>query len=114
MHREGAQGLRAWLRYTILAESSILLVVALCGLVYQSTAEARDLRLYPPPGKRVDLGGYRLHLYCSGHGNPTVILEHGLDGSFLDWRKVQPEIAQFARVCSYDRAGYGWSDRSPK
>src|SRR5207245_487834 len=54
------------------------------------------------------------HLNCSGEGSPTVVLEHGLIGSYLDWYRVQPEIARFTRVCSYDRAGYGWSDRSPK
>jgi pimeloyl-ACP methyl ester carboxylesterase len=112
--RESAQSFRIWLRYTVIAETAVILVLAVSGLIYERAAQARDLRIYPQPGKRIDLGGYRLHLYCEGRGSPTVILEHGLDGSFLDWRKVQPDIAQFARVCSYDRAGYGWSDRSSK
>lgn len=113
-HRESAQSLRTWLRYTILTELSLVAVLAICGLIYERASQARDLRLYPPPGRLIDVGGYRLHLYCTGQGSPTVILEHGLDGSYLDWRKVQPEIARFARVCSYDRPGYGWSDRSPQ
>jgi len=113
LHRESAQSVRSWLRYTILTETSIVFALAVCGLIYERAAEAQDLRLYAPPGNLIDLGGYRLHLYCTGQGSPTVILEHGLDGSYLDWRKVQPEIASFVRVCSYDRAGYGWSDRSP-
>ncbi len=113
-HREWAQSLRTWLRYTVLIELSLLLLLAVCGLIYERASQAGDLRDYPPPGELINLGGYRLHLYCTGQGSPTVVLEHGLDGSYLDWRKVQPEIASFTRVCSYDRAGYGWSDRSPK
>jgi pimeloyl-ACP methyl ester carboxylesterase len=113
-HRELSQFLRTWLRYTAFAEILLLFVLAVCGFLYERASQDRDLRLYPPPGKLIDLGGYHVHLYCTGQGSPTVILEHGLDGSYLDWRKVQPQIAGFTRVCSYDRAGYGWSDRSPK
>src|SRR5205823_4076372 len=65
---------------------------------------------YPPPGRLVDIGGRRLHLYEQGDGSPTVVLESGLAASSLSWRPVQTEIAKFARVVSYDRAGLGWSD----
>ena len=68
----------------------------------------------PPPGKLVDIGGYQLHINCTGKGSPTVILEAGLGGDSRSWHEVQPEIAEFARVCSYDRAGLGWSDPGPK
>jgi pimeloyl-ACP methyl ester carboxylesterase len=71
------------------------------------------MRLNPPPGQLVDVGGYRMHLYCVGQGAPTVVLDSGLGDSWLSWYKVQPAIAQFTRVCSYDRAGLGWSDPSP-
>jgi len=54
-----------------------------------------------------------MHLYCVGHGSPTVVLDSGIGDSWLSWRKVQPEVALFTRVCSYDRAGMGWSDKSP-
>jgi pimeloyl-ACP methyl ester carboxylesterase len=37
-----------------------------------------------------------------------------MQATYLDWQLVQPEIAHFARVCLYDRAGYGWSDPSPR
>jgi pimeloyl-ACP methyl ester carboxylesterase len=112
--KEVAHAIRHLLRYTLVAESSLVLLLALWGIIYERANKARDLRLYPPPGKLIPMGGYRLHLYCTGEGSPTVVLEHGLDGSYLDWRLVQPEIARLTRVCSYDRAGYGWSDRSPK
>lgn len=66
-----------------------------------------------PPGTLVDVGGYRLFLRCSGEGGPTVILESGAGGFSPTWALVQPEIARFARVCAYDRAGYGRSDAPP-
>jgi len=54
-----------------------------------------------------------MHIYCSGQGSPTVILEAGLNDFFVSLPKVQPEIARVTRVCSYDRAGLGWSEASP-
>ncbi len=68
---------------------------------------------YPPPGKLIDLGGYRLHLNCTGKKGPTVVLIPGAGDFSFDWSLVQPNIAQFARVCSYDRAGFAWSDPGP-
>jgi pimeloyl-ACP methyl ester carboxylesterase len=55
-----------------------------------------------------------MHISCSGSGGPTVVLEYGHEASYLDWYFIQPEIAKSARVCLYDRAGYGWSDPSLK
>ena len=66
------------------------------------------------PGQLVDVGGYKMHIDCTGQGSPTVILESGLGDTYISWHKVQPQIAQFARVCSYDRAGLGYSDSSPR
>ena len=102
------------LRYVVFAEMGLLVITAAVGYVYEHRARDRDAQIYKPPGRLIDVGGYRLHLNCTGSGGPTVVLEYGLEGSYLDWHKVQPEIARFARVCSYDRAGYGWSDSSPK
>jgi pimeloyl-ACP methyl ester carboxylesterase len=65
------------------------------------------------PGKIVDVGGYKLYLDCRGQGSPTVVLESGLDDSSAAWGAVQPEVAKFTRVCSYDRAYIGFSDAGP-
>jgi pimeloyl-ACP methyl ester carboxylesterase len=46
---------------------------------------------------------------CTGSGSPTVVLEHAASASLMLWRRVQPEFSQITRVCSYDRAGHGWS-----
>ena len=82
----------------------------LVGGIYQATASANDSKKFSPPGKIYNIGDYRLHLYCTGKGSPTVILEAGAGLPALSWYLVQKEVEGFARVCSYDRAGYGWSD----
>jgi pimeloyl-ACP methyl ester carboxylesterase len=55
-----------------------------------------------------------MHLYATGNGSPTVVLEAGGESWSLDWHLVQQEVSTFTRVCSYDRAGFGWSDPGPK
>jgi pimeloyl-ACP methyl ester carboxylesterase len=84
--------------------------VLIAGSIYQSLAERRDLRLNPPPGSLVDVGGFRLHLYCVGSGSPTVIIEAGLNDFSVGWRDIQSDVAESTRACTYDRAGSGWSD----
>lgn len=101
-------------RIVLAIEVAALVIVALIGLRYERRARQQDTEQFHPPGKLGDVGGYRLHLYCTGSVGPTVILEHGHRATYLDWYRVQPDIAKFSRVCSYDRAGYGWSDRSPR
>jgi pimeloyl-ACP methyl ester carboxylesterase len=78
-----------------------------------TVASPLDEEAFPAPGQRIDVDGHRMHLYCAGQGAPAVILDAGLGGTSLDWVIVQPAVARFTRVCSYDRAGYGWSDRVP-
>src|SRR6185295_10153254 len=67
----------------------------------------------PAPGRLVDLGGHRLHLHCTGRGAPTVVIENGFDELSTDWARVQERVARTSRICTYDRAGYGWSDPGP-
>src|SRR5215211_3657857 len=90
-----------------------ILGLAVLGTVYQIVGTALDQRAYSPPGQMIDVGGYRMHLYCTGvnqDGSSTVILETGLGSTSSTWARVQPEVAKATRVCSYDRAGMGWSD----
>jgi pimeloyl-ACP methyl ester carboxylesterase len=64
----------------------------------------------------VDVGGYRLHINCQGSaepGVPTIVVEAGAGEFSLGWDQVQREVAQLARICTYDRAGLGWSERGP-
>ena len=67
----------------------------------------------PAPGKMVDIGGRKLHLHCTGSGTPAVIVENGASGFSIDWALVQADVAKRARICTYDRAGFAWSDRGP-
>jgi pimeloyl-ACP methyl ester carboxylesterase len=91
----------------------LIMGLALLGAIYERMAEAADVKAYPPPGQMVDVGGYRLHINCTGTGSPTVIIEAGLGDWSTSWAgAVQPEVAKTTRVCTYDRAGLGWSDAS--
>lgn len=83
------------------------------GAVYQFVATKIDDACFLPPGKLIDVGGYSLHINCTGEGNQTVVLEAGHAGNCLEWALVQSEASKFIRVCNYDRAGYGWSEESP-
>jgi pimeloyl-ACP methyl ester carboxylesterase len=62
----------------------------------------------------VDLGGYRIHLYCTGKGKQTVVLSPGGGDFSFVWYFVQEKLQTSARVCSYDRAGSAWSDPGPQ
>lgn len=94
-----------------------LLALALVFAAFTYTAGAfkksQLVRENPPPGQLVDLGALKMHILCTGAGSPTVIMEAGLDDFSIFWSQVQPEIAKELRVCSYDRAGLGWSEPSP-
>ena len=59
------------------ASLASLLVLMLVGYIYEPMAEAADAKAYPPPGQMVDVGGYRLHINCTGDGSPTVVIESG-------------------------------------
>jgi pimeloyl-ACP methyl ester carboxylesterase len=93
---------------------AILLVLLVAGAIYESSAETADAQAYPPPGQMVDVGGHRLHINCTGEGSPTVVIEAGLGDWSTGWGYVQPEVAKTTRVCTYDRAGWGWSEPGPE
>ena len=89
---------------------AVPLAMLLLGALFQTTGSTIDRRRYPAPGRLVPAQGSRLHAYSEGEGEPTIILESGIAASSLNWRAVQAELAQFTRVISYDRAGFGWSE----
>jgi pimeloyl-ACP methyl ester carboxylesterase len=78
----------------------------------RSQATTPDQSAPPPIGRLVDVGGYRVHLYCTGEGNPTVVIVGA--GLSVTWGLIQPEVAKFTQVCSYDHSGVGWSDSGPE
>ncbi len=87
--------------------------LSITGALYEMIGRWRDTQRFPQRGHIVQVGSIRMNIDCSGKGAPTVILESGSGGPSVDWLMVQPEVAKFSRVCSYDRAGYGWSDSGP-
>ncbi len=93
---------------------ALLLIVVVSTLLLGAKAKSELIAKYPPLGQMVDVGGYSLHIACQGTGSPTVIMEAGLGEPSLNWALVQPQVATSTRVCVYDRAGLGWSDKSPK
>jgi pimeloyl-ACP methyl ester carboxylesterase len=92
------------------------IILALLAGVFLSAHQASLVQTPSSPRSDalVDIGGRRLHVSCVGTGSPTVILEAGLGDSSETWRAVQPAVAGFTRVCSYDRAGKGTSDPDPR
>jgi len=91
----------------------VILVLTLVTLAAGAIAKSNLAKENPAPGQLVDVGGYKLHINCMGEGSPTVILEAGWADYSATWAYVQPKVAKTTQVCSYDRAGYGWSDPSP-
>lgn len=94
--------------WATVAVALLLVIIAITGRVQHR----RDAQRWKAPGQLVEVEpGRKLHLYCTGSGSPTVVLEAGLgDFSLSAWSSVQPQISRFTRTCSYDRAGTGWSD----
>jgi pimeloyl-ACP methyl ester carboxylesterase len=74
---------------------------------------AEDDSFTTPPGQRVNIGDYNLHIYCRGEGSPTVIIDTGLGSAAIEWLPILEQLQHYSRTCIYDRAGYGWSDFGP-
>lgn len=104
----------SWMpRFAIWLMLLLALLLAI-GYVYQLRTTAADFVQFPPPGQLVDVGGYSLHIHCTGEGGgPTVVVDAGNGDFSVSWIEIQREVEKSARICTYDRAGYGWSDTSP-
>jgi pimeloyl-ACP methyl ester carboxylesterase len=102
-------------KYSFVPVLAALVFLIVCAAAVFAQTESTPPP-FPPPGKLIDIGGWRLHLNCVGQARPsqpTIILESGIGDFSVEWALVQPGVARFARVCSYDRAGDGWSDLGP-
>ena len=89
-----------------------LFALAALGAVYQQIGSALDARLAPPPGEMVAVNGHAVHLFCTGSGARTYLLDAGAGGGVFEWWRLQPLLAKTGRVCAFDRSGLGWSDPS--
>jgi len=89
-------------------------VLFLVGLSIWNLAESKWLHYSNPvPGNFYAVEGKQMHIQCTGAGAPTIVLEAAASAPWSLWRKVQPALSQITRVCSYDRAGHGWSEPRP-
>ena len=93
--------------------AALVFTVAVSGQQTASGGSSPADSIYARPGQLADAGGFRLNLYCMGSGSPTVVFDSGWGDWAPAWSKVQPEVAKWTRVCSYDRAGTGFSDPGP-
>jgi pimeloyl-ACP methyl ester carboxylesterase len=103
--------------WTLVILIALIVLLASAGAIYQAYGNWSDARRFPQKGRLVQAGAIKLNIDCSGEGStgkPTVILESAGGIPARGWAKVQPDVAKFTRVCSYDRAGYGWSEPGPK
>ncbi|MGC1106632.1 MAG: alpha/beta hydrolase [Candidatus Acidiferrales bacterium] len=105
------------LKWAALSVLSLIVLLLIAGASYRAIEQHLDARRFPQQGKSFQLGpefgNVSLNIDCSGQGSPTVILDSGLGVPAVGWKFVQPGVAKFTRVCSYDRAGYGWSTAGP-
>ena len=92
--------------------SAVLFARVVSAQEAASSSSPADI-LYARSGQLVSVDGFRLNLYCTGSGSPTVVFDSGWGDWAPAWSKVQPEIAKWTRACSYDRAGTGFSDPGP-
>ena len=98
-------------RHIAFIVAGLITFIALAGVTYQSVATALERRKFPYPGRLITVGDHQLHLHCVGKGAPTVVLEGPAAGTSMGWWWVQDDVAKTTRVCSYDRAGLGWSEQ---
>ena len=98
-------------RLVVYSVAALMVTAGLGGMVQVAFGDPQTAA-GPVPGRLVDVGGYRLHLHCTGTGAPTVVLLNGLGETSPQWARVLPPVSEKTRVCAYDRAGQGWSEDS--
>ena len=98
------------MKILLLSLFGIAVVSIFSGTYYQSYTTRIDLNNHPAPGNIFRVDDINLHIHCSGEGPISIILEAGLGESSLSWHPVFSDLARKNRVCTYDRAGMGWSD----
>jgi pimeloyl-ACP methyl ester carboxylesterase len=102
-----------WTKRIVGGTIALLLLAVTIGSVSQWVLSRRDLAAATPPGRFVDVGGHRLHIWCIGTGDPAVVFDAGLGGASFGSYEAMAEVSRFSRVCAYDRAGMGFSDPGP-
>jgi pimeloyl-ACP methyl ester carboxylesterase len=102
-----------WTRRVLSLAAALLVTAAASWCAYNAFAIQIFWAKHPPAGRFVVVNGYRMHIDCTGTGSPALILDAGLGGDTVSWSVLQPALSRTSRVCSYDRAGFGWSQPVP-
>ena len=113
MVRHARRSLRSWSRPALLYPASIVLALVAVGGAFETVAEATTSSSAPSSGHLYAVNGHSLYLNCSGTGTPTVLLFNGFGERTPSWTSVQRNVAASTRVCTFDRAGEGWSGAAP-
>jgi pimeloyl-ACP methyl ester carboxylesterase len=111
--RGARRSLHNWSRRALLYPAFAMLGLVALGGAYETVAEATTSNPAPSTGRTYVVEGHRLYLNCVGSGSPTVVLFNGHSARTPSWAWVQSEVASETRVCAYDRAGQGWSGKTP-
>ena len=116
MRAVSAKDYRPWRRG---AERAVLSLIVLLAILLGGSSSLNAIKLYrfratnPPPGSFYSVNARKMRINCTGSGSPAIVLEAGSGGDGLVWGGVQPVLSKTTRVCSYDRAGLGWSEPRP-
>ena len=117
LRRIGSLRRKSYPAWRKLTERIVLSLIALGAVVVAASSGYNAIALYRfrahAPGWMYAVNGHRMRIDCMGSGSPTIVLDAGLGNDGLIWGGVQPVLAKSTRVCSYDRAGFGWSDALP-
>jgi pimeloyl-ACP methyl ester carboxylesterase len=104
----GCRGCLSRLVYITILLLMIIVTPIVLGFAYDKVQSGNEN--FQPPGQLIQVMGNEMHVYCTGEGSPTVVLDAGPGNWSIHWSAVQPKIAEVTRVCSFDRPGYGWSE----
>ncbi len=99
---------RAILKWSLIG----LVSVTALAFLTESYFKIQNARRFPPPGKLYQVGKHKMHIWCEGSGEPTIVLDSGAGMFSSGWRWVMPELSSSTRVCAFDRSGLGWSEVS--
>jgi pimeloyl-ACP methyl ester carboxylesterase len=108
LERSGYSKVRQWVERMLLYPFTLVCIVVAGSTAFN--AIALYWYRHPPPGRLYQIDGHTMRMQCMGTGSPTIVLEAGAGNDGLTWAGIQPQLATHTQVCSYDRAGMGWSD----
>lgn len=112
LNKSGRSPARKIIERTILWPFALIFMAV--GLSTAFNAIALYWYRHPPPGHMYHVNDHLMRMDCMGHGSPALVLESGGGNDGLTWAAIQPKLATHTQVCSYDRAGMGWSDPLPR